>query len=133
MPAKKKSAPKKPKVETNDEVRIGKITQATIGWEDHGFLTAVVSFDYGGASQSIPARIFGTRAQGYSDALAKFVVAVMDAVGVRAWEQVVGKTCFVVIRDSFIKGLRPLPTEQGAAVDFDELFPSAPSSGDADG
>lgn len=122
-PAKKVAAPAKAKPKV--EQRIGKVTRAFLGFEDHGFLTATLSFDYGGASQSIPPRIFGTREQGYSDALSKFVAAVLDVFSVPDWSMLVGRTCFVIITDSLISGLAPLPTEVGKAVDLGELFPAS--------
>lgn len=62
-----------------------KIERTTLGFEDHGILTAFLILDYGGAGQG-----FG----GYSlkgDAMSGFVEQVLNTVGVQAWEELPGK------------------------------------------
>lgn len=124
------------------EAQIGKVESTMLGVEDHGILTAVLYFDFGGSGQGISAPIFDshikhTRFKGrYDDGSGEnsrvgsaygmeFIRRLMMACGVDRWEKIPGRTVFV-LRDKgdsfgYIKGIRPLPTEGGREFIFDDL------------
>jgi hypothetical protein len=112
---------------------IAKIRNTTLGYEDHGIFTLWLHVDYGGAGQGIggyaldeyikregegPLRgdRFGTS---YG---MQFIIEVMKAVGVEKWEDVPGKTIFVLTDDSQkVIGIQNLPTEPGQQFLFEHL------------
>ena len=124
------------------EAQIGKIESTMLGVEDHGILTAVLMFDLGTSGQGTPGHALDgmvkhTRFAGkYDDGSGEhsrvgsaygmeFIRRLLLACGVDRWEQLRGRTVFV-LRDEgdpfgYIKGIRPLPTEGGQEFIFDEL------------
>jgi hypothetical protein len=75
------------------ETRNAVITDASIGFADHGILTAFIRLDYGGEVQvfggcrfySPKAGISGKNCAGY------FIYRVLETAGVDRWEQLKGK------------------------------------------
>lgn len=129
MPTTKKTSKgtRKKKTPAAKETRkIGKVVATHITVTKQGELTASLSFSYGGppgVPQGIPLRVMGDVVNDrYSDALSKFVVAMLKVFAVDTWEHVAGRTCYVVLKGGQIVGLEPLPTEPGMSVMFDDLF-----------
>jgi hypothetical protein len=103
--------------------RIGKIERTTLGFEDHGILTAWLHCNYGSSAQGLG----GYALDGPYDKEAKvrlpnaecgrWVVGVMKACGVQSWEKVAGRTVIVMMDgdgwNARPVGIRPLPTEKG--------------------
>ena len=108
---------------------IGKIEKTTLGYEDHGILTAYISFNFGSSGQSAGGMMFSWRPHGekeqFADAGMAFVSGVLRACGVDCWEKLVGRTVYVLRAENYGKiiGLRPLPTEPGKEFLFSELDP----------
>ena len=124
------------------EAQIAKVESTMLGVEDHGLLTAVLMFDLGTSAQGTPGyaldgMVKRTRFAGkYDDGSGEhgrvgsaygmeFVRRLLMACGVDRWEQLPGRTVFV-LRDAgdpygYIKGIRPLPTERGKEFIFDDL------------
>ena len=110
---------------------IAKINSTTLGFEGHGILTAILDVSYG---SGVVQGVGGIALDYWSDKAGKriassmcgqFVLGVLRATGAESWEQVKGRTVFV-LRDSDAFhaqpiGLAPLPTESGEAFLFDEL------------
>lgn len=110
---------------TATEVKvIGKITGTFLGENEdsHGILTADLTVDLGG-NQSC--RIGGYNLASKTDAFGMdFVKHLMDAAGAESWEQLVGKTIFVIRQgDEWgrVIGIENLPTERGGRFIFSEL------------
>lgn len=80
------------------EVKNAVISRTTLGYEDHGILSAYVGLDYGGSVQS-----FGGYALDKYDAGLKrrigtaygteFIIRVLRVLGVDSWEKVKGQHC----------------------------------------
>lgn len=100
---------------------IAKIKETMLGYEDHGIFTALLNVDYGGAGQSVG---------GYDLRLPNqariFILGVLRACHVERWEQVKGRTIYVLFDGTSyhdkIMGIAPLPTEQGKVFLFEELM-----------
>ena len=124
------------------DAQIGKVESTMLGVEDHGILTAVLMFDFGASGQGTPgfgldSHIKHTRYEGkYDDGSGEhsrvgsaygmeFVRRLLLACGVDRWEDLKGRTVFVLRDDGdpygYIKGIRPLPTERGTEFIFDDL------------
>lgn len=109
----------------SSDLKIAKITKLNLGYEDHGILTAFLDLEYGGGA--------GQGAGGYeldtyngdvrvpSAKCGAFVMGVLRACGVDAWEKLPGRTIYAVIENGLVAGLRPLPTEYGSEFMFSEL------------
>lgn len=79
------------------EIRNALVSSTTLGYEDHGILTAFLNLDYGGGShQSFGGHVLTDKY------LAIFVTRVLDTLGVRSWESVKGSMVRVEIRDRLI-------------------------------
>ena len=119
---------------------IAKITSTHLGWEDHGILTVMLTVEYGGgACQGIggyaldmPVRNDSGKFEGrYGTAYGmEFIARVMRAAGVRKWEDLRGRTIFVLqdlpegdtaLGTSRVVGIENLPTEQGERFVFADL------------
>lgn len=100
------------------EQEIGKIKSARLGYEDHGIFTAEIVIDGGGWGQALPSYfIRGEHGIEYLEAL-------MKAVGVNYFDQLVGKTIFI-LRDEKggpAVGIQNLPTERGGVLVFKEFW-----------
>lgn len=111
--------------------QIGKITRTSLGYEDHGILTAYITFDFGGSGQSFGGYGLDEPLWEHPDANGldrgeflgrrgvawgmEFVARVIKACGVDSWEKLPGRTVFVLREKEYgpIVGIEPLPTEQG--------------------
>jgi hypothetical protein len=99
--------------------RIAKISATTLGFCDRDVFTAMIHVDYGGSAQGVGGYLLsGARC-------AKFITRVLKAVGVRSWEQLKGRTLFVLMDSPAFQatpiGLAPLPTEDGEVFLFKDL------------
>lgn len=115
---------------------IGKIKKTLLGYEGHGILSAYLVMDFGGAGQSIGG--YGLdeydkekeRRVGHA-ACGVFVAGVLRACGVDSWEQVAGRTVFVLrdgpegVLGGRALGIAPLPTEPGEEFLFSEIEDTA--------
>lgn len=101
---------------------IAKIERTSLGFEDHGILTAYLHVSYGTARQGVG---------GYDlrpDALpaAVWIARVLEACGVREWEKLAGRTIYVLLDESRRPvGIAPLPTEPGRQFLFAEMAADA--------
>lgn len=110
------------------EQKIAKITDTFLGFEDHGILTAFVTFDYGSSGQSLGPRSFGSQDEsrdpdGWEEAHASgmdYVRRLLLACGVDRWEQLKGRTVLVTASHTDIARVEPLPTERGKTFDIGE-------------
>lgn len=99
---------------------LAKITRADIGMEDHGIYGVNIDFDYGGSAQGTGWYSISNESGG------PLIEAIMEAVGVRRWDQMVGKTVFA-LRDpgynGLVRGIEKLPTEKlGGTLIFSDFF-----------
>lgn len=101
--------------------QVAKITRTHLGYEDHGILTGVLDVDYGGASQGVGGYAILSLAGPY-------IERTLKACGVRRWEDLCGRTIFVLIDPDTrrVEGIEPLPTEPGERFIFAEVFGAAP-------
>lgn len=119
---------------------IAKITGTSLGYEDHGILSCMLTVTYGGgACQGVGGFSLDTP---YKDANGKhlgrvgtgygmeFVARVMRACGVSSWEKINGRTIYVLqdgepgesmLGSSRVLGIENLPTEPGERFIFAEL------------
>ena len=108
------------------EQRIAKVVDSFIGFEDHGWLSVSLTFDYGSARQGLAHRIFGSASEDPSkskwDAAhaggMDYLRRLLLALGVDRWEQVKGRTVLVTCDHTSIDRIDPLPTEHGKAFDI---------------
>jgi hypothetical protein len=110
---------------------IAKIETTFLGVEDHGILTATLRVNYGGASQSIAGYALddkpsegpdGRHRRGTAEGV-EFVARLLRACGVRSWEQLPGRTVYVLFNNQRRPmGVENLPTERGGRFLFDDLF-----------
>lgn len=131
-------------METDDrfDTEIAKAESTMLGVEDHGILSCMVHMNMGGSGQGAGGYMFDTAVKHtvfdgkYNDGSTytgrvgtaygmEFIRRLMIAFGVDKWENIPGRTVFV-LRDKgdrwgFIKGIRPLPTEPGREFVFDDL------------
>jgi hypothetical protein len=111
---------------SDTEQKIAKARSTFIGFEDHGFLTATVDFDYGGAGQGLGGRAFGSMneedgrwANGHAMGM-DYIRRLLLAFGVDSWEQIRGRTVLVTCTWTEIQRIDPLPTEKGEPFDIVE-------------
>lgn len=109
---------------TATEVKvIGKITRTFLGANEdsHGILTATLDIDHGGSSCRIGGYALGTKDTAFG---MQFVKHLMDAAGATKWEEMAGRTIFVIRQgDAYgpAIGIENLPTERGGRFIFHEL------------
>jgi len=106
---------------STEHLAIAKITDTFLGAGErsHGVLTATLTVDYGGTSQSV-----GNYSLGGKTAFGiQFVARILRAAGVSSWEEVKGRTILVVqeTKDGRVIGIQNLPTEPGARFIFADL------------
>jgi hypothetical protein len=116
--------------------RIAKIESTQLGYEDHGILTAYLQVSYGGGlHQGVGGYGFdeyvGERGKGKRIGTAygmEFVARLLRACGVERWEQLPGRTVYVLTDESQpmgfggkAVGIEPLPTEPGERFMFEDL------------
>lgn len=113
---------------------LAKITATSLGYEDHGILTAQVFVDYGGSSQGIGGYCFDEPIRDDDGAFVcrrgtaygmEWIARFMRACGVDTWERLVGRTIYV-LKDSDgwnarVVGVENLPTERGERFIYSEL------------
>lgn len=116
------SAATEPKTEVKV---IGKIASTFLGANEdsHGILTATLVVEHGGSigTSHIGGYNLGSRNTAFG---MQFVRHLLRAAGAESWEQLVGKTVFVIRqRDEWGRaiGIENLPTERGGRFIFDEL------------
>lgn len=120
---------------------IAKITGTMLGYEDHGILTCMLTVDYGGGSmQGVGGYCLDRPVMDDNDHFVKrigtaygmeFVARMIQACGVESWEQVKGRTIFV-LQDlpegtsawgtAKVVGIENLPTEGGCRFLFADLM-----------
>lgn len=120
---------------------IAKITSTMLGYEDHGILTCYLTVDYGsGGCQGVGGYGMDMPIRDDDDRFVKrvgtaygmeFVCRIIKACGVETWEQVKGRTIFV-LQDlpedasawgtSRVIGIENLPTERGERFIFADLY-----------
>lgn len=83
-----------------------KIRSVQIGFEDHGILTCWLNLDYGGCSQGFGGYGFSHRPRGQGNVgaadFADYILGVLDALEVRAWEDLPGTSVRAEIRDGIV-------------------------------
>lgn len=97
----------------------GKITDAFLGFEDHGILTAALTIDYGGSGQTIG----NYNLSGDSGFGAAFIAHLLRAAGVQKWSELKGRVIVVLQHEAFgpAAGIENLPFEKGETFVFEEL------------
>lgn len=114
--------------------KIAKIDHTSLGTEDHGIVTAMLSASYGHSGQGVGGYCLD---EPIRDADGKFVyrqgtafgmewvMRCIAACGVSTWEEIKGRTILVYFEtDSFSAppvGIGPLPTEPGRPFMFAEV------------
>lgn len=99
---------------------VGRIKSTSLGIdEDHGIFTFWLNMDYGGSGQ-------GVGGYNLTQTAHKFVPAILKAVGVSAWEQLAGKTIFVLFAEDDPRKFKPLgiealPMDRGSRLLFAEV------------
>ena len=93
---------------TNFTREVAKIRRTSLGFEDHGILTAYLHVDFGGSGQGLG---------GYNltgAACAKFVAGTLKALDVTDWKDLTGRYLYV-LRDEQqrVVGIENLPTDKG--------------------
>jgi hypothetical protein len=99
------------------EREIAKIERTFLGYEDHGILTAYLHVTYGGAGQGIGG--YDLR-PGNGAVAARWIDWTLKACGVRSWEDLKGRTIYVLTSERRVVGIEPLPTEPGERFMFTE-------------
>ena len=80
---------------------LGKITETHLGREDHGIMTFYVYFDFGGTSQGFGGYVLDTynkkteKREGTAFGC-EVINRILEAVGVRRWEDLVGNEMWVI-------------------------------------
>lgn len=101
---------------TDDLVReIAKIERTHLGFEDHNVLTGFLYVNYGDTAQGIGGYSIFTVAGSY-------IERTLKACGVRAWEDLRGRTICVLTDGGRVVGIENLPTEPGGRFLFAEVF-----------
>lgn len=118
---------------------IAKIKSTMLGYEDHGIFTCMLDVDYGSGGQGVGGYTFDTPIDKDGHHLGRigtaygmeFIARVIRACGVQTWEQVKGRTIFV-LQDlpndaatwgiNKVIGIENLPTEPGERFIFSELY-----------
>ena len=86
------------------EIKNATITSTHLGYEDHGIFTAYINLDYGGGGQSFGGYAFSQyednkKAKGKQVSAdrftGEFILRLIDAIGVKSWEELAGKHCRV--------------------------------------
>lgn len=85
---------------------VARILSADIQIEDHGMLIPNIVLRYGLGEQSFCPIIDGP-------AGSRVIKAVLQAAGVYSLKELQGRNVIAVIEDGFIKGLKPLPCNEG--------------------
>lgn len=111
------------------EKLVAKIMSTSLGFEDHGILTAMLQVEYGHMSQCVGGFAMSNvnvppdELAVSTPRAADFIIGVLNACGVRRWEQLTGRTVFMIWKGEFRlntmpDGIEPLPTERGVRFLF---------------
>jgi hypothetical protein len=111
--------------------RIAKITGTMLGFEDHGILTVMLYCRFGDYQQGVGGLAMSTCSSADDKPVAipafgDFVIGVLTTCGVQTWEQLVGRTIYVLYAsddaglNAWPVGIENLPTEPGASFLFAE-------------
>jgi hypothetical protein len=111
--------------------QIAKIESATLGFEDHGILTAMIHLDYGCLEQTIGGFAMSTVDEPEKRAIATpramdFVIRVLRACGAQHWGQLPGRTIYALFEGDHMPlntmpiGIENLPFNHGETFMFDE-------------
>jgi hypothetical protein len=98
------------------------ITRTSLGWEDHGLFTFMLSLDYGGSGQGACGPALATSKGSWPKA-ADLLGEILKVVGVNNWEDLKGKSV-IAIREgnsefgALVCGLKGFPA--GKTVMFFE-------------
>lgn len=102
----------------NIEREIAKIEKTFLGYEAHGILTAYLHVNYGGALQGVGG--YDLRPDS-AVSCPGWIDRTLRACGVRSWEELKGRTIFVLTSERQVVGIMPLPTEPGEPFMFHEV------------
>ncbi len=105
--------------------RIGKIISTQLGIEDHGIMTFMLMFDFGGKRQG-----FGGYCLDTYDPISKkrvgtaegcdAILQILNACGVSNWEEIRGKAMYALYDSEgfghLIKGIKSLPFGHGGTL-----------------
>lgn len=103
--------------------KIAKVVSTHLGFEDHGYYTCNINFDYGDSGHQGTGHIILSR---YSKKLKKnmgtaggmtLLIRIMEACGVDEWNHLIGRR----VPDGMVKGIQPLPTDKGKTLIFKDL------------
>lgn len=113
--------------ESEFEKVIAKIESTHLGYEDHGIFSLNVSFDFGHSAQGTGHySVCSSESDQPDDAVGiRLVRAIVDACGVSQWEQLKGRTVYVLKEEGWsgmVRGIEPLPTEKGKRVIFKDVL-----------
>lgn len=103
-----------------------KITDAFLGFEDHGFFTVILHVDYGHVSQGVGLLALGFQGHDRSPMRATksgcdFIMRVLKACGVRSWDRLKGCRIQVLFEEEFQLNSQPVGIE-GFEFDGGEAF-----------
>lgn len=114
--------------------QIAKIERVSLGWEDHGIFTCMVHLNYGASGQGAGGYSLDTPVhdddnhftgrQGTAYGM-DWIMRLMQAAGVNDFSKLKGRTVIALREQGFgglVRGLKPLPTEDGKPFMFDELI-----------
>ena len=93
-----------------------KITDTFLGFEDHGFFTAIIHVDYGHVMQGIGLRVLGYEGD-YQEPMratkagCDYIMHTLKACGVKTWEQLKGCRIQVLFPDEFRLNMQPIGIE----------------------
>jgi hypothetical protein len=105
-------------VTTSPTRALAKIERTFLGFEDHGILTGFVHVTYGGSAQGVGGYDLRT-----GSAAAEFVTRMLKACGVFSWEQLAGRTIYVLTDETGrVVGVENLPTERGERFLFTDIY-----------
>ena len=93
-------------------VRNATIESTFLGIEDHGFFIAQVGMDYGSSGQAFQ-RILSP------ESTREVLTSILLAVGVDAWEKLLGKNCRVVVEGGLIRQIGHITQENWTAFDWE--------------
>lgn len=96
---------------------IAKIERTFLGFEDRRILTGYLHVSYGTAGQ-------GVGGYGIETLAGPYLAATLKACGVDSWEQLKGRTVYVLSDPTTrrLVGIEPLPTEPGERFLFADVF-----------
>jgi hypothetical protein len=81
------------------QLRNAKIKSTTLGFEDHGILTAYIQLDYSSSGQSFGGYGFGateSQLEAQEGFGATFIATILDVIGTDQWEKLPGKYVRVI-------------------------------------